>query len=202
MRQAIMQLINEANTALLVIDIQERFRSNIWQFPSLVSVSTKMLKAAKILEIPIIVTEQNPRALGATVNELNITGNPYVYSKMKFSSCIPEVKTLLEKSNIKSVVLFGIESHVCVLQTALELRTLDYDVHVLADAVSSINQFEIDIALNRMRQSGVHVTTSESIIFQFLRTAQRETFKEISTLVKEYKEATATNGLVVGNNRL
>jgi len=160
------------------------------------------LKAATILKIPVIVTEQNPRALGATVNELNITDNLHVYSKMKFSACIPEVLALLKELKIKSVVLFGIESHVCVLQTALELRTLNYDVHVLADAVSSIHQFEIDIALNRMRQSGVHVTSSESIIFQFLGTAQQETFKEISTLVKEFKEATATNRLVVGNNRL
>jgi nicotinamidase-related amidase len=161
-----------------------------------------MLKAAKILDILVVATEQNPRALGATVNELDISGNPHVFSKMKFSAFIPEVKDLLEESNIKSVVLFGVESHVCVLQTALEMKALDYDVHVLADAVSSINQFEINIALNRMRQVGVNVTSSESIIFQLLGTAQQEKFKSISTLIKDYKEATATNGLVLGNNRL
>jgi isochorismate hydrolase len=161
-----------------------------------------MLKAGTILDLPIIFTEQNPKALGATVSELSFTGSPHVFSKMKFSAYVPEVKELLEKLKVKSVVLFGIESHICVLQTALELETDKYDVHVLADAVSSVNQTEIGIALNRMRQAGIYVTSSESIIFQLLGDAQQEKFKSISTLVKEYKEVTANNGLLLGNNRL
>ncbi|ORX50871.1 Isochorismatase hydrolase [Hesseltinella vesiculosa] len=185
--------LSPRTTALFVCDIQERFKGVIWQYPSVISVATKMIKASKHLDIPIIVTEQYPKGLGKTVAELDVSDAALNVPKTKFSMYIPEVQEVLKKNNIKSVLLLGIESHVCVLQTALDLLENDYDVHVLADGVSSTNQPEISIALARMRQAGAAVTTSESALFQLVQDAKDEKFKGISNLVKDYSEATKVN---------
>lgn len=157
-----------------------------------------MIAAHKILDIPLIVTEQNPKALGQTAPELDLSQAKLNVPKTKFSMLVPEVEK--ELKDIKSVVLFGIESHVCVLQTALDLLERNYDVHVLADGVSSMNSYEIEHALNRVRSAGGYVTTSESILFQLLGDSNNEKFRSISKLVKETKEATAGNKLFVKSN--
>ncbi|KAI8075244.1 Isochorismatase-like protein [Gongronella butleri] len=176
-------------TALFVCDIQERFKGVIWQYPSVISVASKMIKASKHLDIPVVVTEQYPKGLGPTVAELDVSDAVLNVPKTKFSMLVPEVHETLKKHNTKSVLLLGIESHVCVLQTALDLLENDYDVHVLADGVSSTNYPEIDIALARMRQAGAVVTTSESALFQLVQDKNNDTFKGISNLVKEYQDA-------------
>ncbi|SAM04296.1 hypothetical protein [Absidia glauca] len=186
-------------TALFVCDIQERFRGAIFQYPSVISVAGKMIKASKHLDIPVVVTEQYPKGLGATVAELDISDAALCLSKTKFSMYLPEVQQVLQKHNTKSVLLLGIESHVCVLQTALDLLDNNYDVHVLADGVSSCNHPEIDIALARMKQAGAVITTSESALFQLVQDAKHEKFKGISNLVKEYSEATKVNKVLFKN---
>ncbi|KFH66175.1 hypothetical protein MVEG_08276 [Podila verticillata NRRL 6337] len=190
--------VHQKSTAFFLCDIQEKFRPHIFQFPSVVATAQKMIAAHKVLDIPLIVTEQNPKALGATATELDLSAAKVNHSKTKFSMFVPEVEK--ELKGIKSVVLFGIESHVCVLQTALDLLENNYDVHVLADGVSSMNHFEIEHALNRVRDAGGYVTTSESIIFQLMGDSKHEHFKKISNLVKETKEATANNKLFIKSN--
>ncbi|KAF9127114.1 Isochorismatase domain-containing protein 1 [Mortierella sp. 14UC] len=190
--------VHQKTTAFFLCDIQEKFRALTFQYPSVIATAQKMIAAHKVLDIPLIVTEQNPKALGATATELDLSQAKVNYPKTKFSMYIPEVEK--ELKGIKSVVLFGIESHVCVLQTALDLLENNYDVHVLADGVSSMNSFEIEHALNRVRSAGGYVTTSESILFQLLGDSKHEKFKSISNLVKETKEATAGNKLFLRSN--
>ncbi|KAI9275645.1 Isochorismatase-like protein [Phascolomyces articulosus] len=184
------------SSALFVCDIQERFKGVIWQFPSVITVANKMIKVSRHLDIPIVVTEQYPKAFGPTVQELDVSDAAINMSKTKFSMFLPEVESVLKKNNTKSVILVGIESHVCVLQTALDLLENNYDVHVLADGVSSQNHSEIGIALQRMRSAGATITTSESIMFQLVQDSKHEKFKGISALVKEYMEAGKVNQIL------
>jgi len=153
-----------------------------------------MVQLAKVLDIPVVVTEQNSRALGSTVPEIDLqTLGPLhlkTVEKTLFSMFTPEVEAILKKHDLKSVVLFGIESHVCVLQSSLDLLENGYDVHVLADGVSSCNREEVPYALAGMRQAGVKITTSESAAFQLQRDANKPFFKAFSTIIKNEKTNT------------
>ncbi|TPX55641.1 hypothetical protein PhCBS80983_g05159 [Powellomyces hirtus] len=193
--------LKPSSTAFLVCDIQERFRDHIWNYPHVISTATKMLDAATLLDIPVIVTEQNPKALGKTVHELDVS-KAHVFAKTKFSMYVPEVQALLEKlTGPRAAVLFGIESHVCVMQTALELLDNDYHVIVLADGVSSMNRGEVTIALARLRAAGATVATSESILFQLMGDAANEKFRDLSKLVKKHQQTSksALDALVSSN---
>ncbi|CDR47403.1 RHTO0S14e03180g2_1 [Rhodotorula toruloides] len=193
-------------TAFFVCDIQERFRLVIHAYPAVIATAEKMLKAAKLMDVPVIATEQNPKALGATVplplldlpSHLRPSWVPL--AKTKFSMIVPQVEQQLKEWETKSVVLMGIESHVCVLQTALDLLERDIDVHVLADGISSCNGDEVGIAIKRMRDAGAQITTSESILFQIMQDAAHPGFKAMAGLVKEHKEMTkdALEKLIAG----
>ncbi|KAJ2809017.1 hypothetical protein H4R20_000440 [Coemansia guatemalensis] len=155
-----------------------------------------MSRFAEISKIPLIATEQYSKGLGHIVCEIPMDHAALVEEKSKFSMLTPAVAEKLKELQTKSVVLFGIESHVCVLQTCLELLAADYDVHVLADGVSSMNSPEIDIALNRMAHAGAHVVSSESIMFQLTGDSTDPVFKQISGLVKEYQGLARQNKLL------
>ncbi|KAI6151740.1 Isochorismatase-like protein [Pisolithus tinctorius] len=187
--------LDPAKTAFFLCDLQTRFKQAIYGFDELVLTANKMLKVAKLLNIPVVVTEQNPKGLGPTTPEidLNSLGNLCILTieKVLFSMMIPEVKTQLqERPHIRSVVLFGIESHVCVLQTVLDLLEEGYDVHVLADGVSSCNREEVPVALSRIQQAGGYITTSESAAFQLQRGAGTTQFKEFAKIIKDEKDNT------------
>ncbi|KAJ1809650.1 hypothetical protein LPJ75_004348 [Coemansia sp. RSA 2598] len=188
--------LHQSSTAFLLCDIQERFRPEIYAFESVVSVAQKMARASKILSIPLIVTEQYSKGLGHTVSEIDISHAAIVEEKSKFSMFTEPVSKKLQDLSIKSVVLFGIESHVCVMQTCLDLLENDYDVHVLADGVSSMNFPEADIALKRMGSCGAHVVSSESVLFQLTNDAANPNFKAISSLVKEFREHSKSSKLL------
>ncbi|KAK8849476.1 hypothetical protein IAR55_004809 [Kwoniella newhampshirensis] len=191
--------MNTRNTILLVCDVQERFRSAIHGFDAMTAMICKMVKAAHILEISTMITEQNPRALGATVSEITSvlgSGSPHltlgIHPKTKFSMVTDDTGDLLQKEQYETYIITGIESHVCVLQTALDLlRTQPQpNVFVLADAVSSCNKQEVPIALRRLERAGGIVTTTESLIFQLLGDAKDPNFKAIANLIKEEKNNT------------
>ena len=142
------------------------------------------------MDIPLIVTEQYPKALGSTCLELDISKAKLLVAKTKFSMFVPEVQNYLKQSKIKSAVLFGIESHICVLQSCLDLLENGYQVYIIRDGISSCNQQEIPISVELMRKAGAIITTSESLMFQLVGDASHPKFKEISGLVKDNKMET------------
>ncbi|KAI5124769.1 hypothetical protein M0805_005403 [Coniferiporia weirii] len=186
-----------ARTMFFVSDLQSRFRGVIHGFDHVIAVSNKMLKVAKTLDIPVVASEQNPAKLGQTVDELDLRQlgplHRRTFEKTLFSLLTPEMDEMLksaEYSHIKSIVLMGIESHICVLQTSLDLLERDYDVHVLADGVSSCNKEEVSWALARMRQAGAQIVTSESAAYQLMTNAAKPEFKTFAHIIKEEHDNT------------
>lgn len=144
-----------------------------------------MAEAANILKIPIIATEQYPKGLGNTVEEIDTSSfKERVFSKTKFSMVIPEVEEQLKQLKVENIVLMGIETQVCVLQTTMDLLEKNYNVHVLADGVSSRTMVERMYALERIRQIGGFVTTSECTLFMLLSDSKHPNFREVQSLVK------------------
>ncbi|WEW57812.1 hypothetical protein PRK78_003279 [Emydomyces testavorans] len=186
-----------------ICDIQERFRPIIYEFPKMISTSLKILRACKPLAIPIYVTTQNRARLGNTVSEFHPyldPSNPHLRidcDKTRFSMVTPEIKALLPHTPTTGgnqppldVILVGIESHICVTQTTLDLLALGHRVYLVCDAVSSCNPEERNVALARLRDAGAIVTTSESVLFEVMADSKRDGFKEVSGLVKETSEET------------
>lgn len=142
-----------ASSVLFVCDVQEIFRNSIYQMPTVVHSTNSLVSAAKVLDIPIVVTTQYVARLGDTVAEINknLEGATHkkVFDKTLFSMMTDEVVAHVESdlAKPKSVILCGIEGHVCVLQTCLDLLERGYDVHVVADAVSSSTSFNRDVSL-------------------------------------------------------
>eukprot|EP00112_Aurelia_sp_Birch-Aquarium-sp1_P020972 Seg5520.2 transcript_id=Seg5520.2/GoldUCD/mRNA.D3Y31 product="Isochorismatase domain-containing protein 2" protein_id=Seg5520.2/GoldUCD/D3Y31 len=170
-------------TAFFLCDMQEKFRPMIKYYPEIITVANRLVQAAGVLKIPLIATEQYPKGLGNTVSEID-TSNAEVFPKTVFSMWTPEVQEHLKQyPNLKSVVIFGIETHVCVQQTTLDLLEKDYEVHVVADSCSSRSMVDRMYGLERMKQSGAFITTSESILFMLMKDAKHPNFKEVQSLV-------------------
>ncbi|KAH9518631.1 Isochorismatase domain-containing protein 1 [Bulinus truncatus] len=173
-------------TVLFVCDIQEKFRNAIKYFFEIAQVSNRLTEASRILDIPLIVTEQYPKGLGSTVPEVNISNAVGVFPKTKFSMLIPEVEEKLKtlcSGNVRHVILCGIETHVCIQQTVIDLLKRDIEVHIVADAVSSRSQMDRLFALERFRQMGATVTTSEAILLQLVGDKDHPKFKEIQGII-------------------
>ncbi|XP_063798746.1 isochorismatase domain-containing protein 2 isoform X2 [Pseudophryne corroboree] len=177
--------LRQQSSVLFLCDMQEKFRHNIVFFPQIVSVAARMLQAVKLLEMPVIVTEQYPKGLGPTVPELGADGITK-YSKTCFSMLTPEVEKELQSiPNRRSVILCGIETQACIMSTTLELLDKGFDVHVVADACSSRSQVDRLVALSRMKQSGAFLTTSEGVILQLLQDSTHPKFKEVQKIIME-----------------
>jgi len=176
-------------TAVFVCDIQERFRPLIYKMPYIIQSTKNMIECAKVMNLPVIITEQYPKALGKTVSELDISSH-FLVEKTLFSMMTPEIENKLKSlPNIHSVLIAGLETHVCVFQTTLDLLEKGYDVHVLADCVSSQDKGDRKIAVERLRQAGAFVTTSESAIFLMMKSTSYPHFRTISGLIKGNKAA-------------
>ena len=174
------------NTTLLIVDIQGNLAHLMHGKELLFKNVQKLIKGIQILGIPILWVEQNPRGLGPTIPEIaDILSNIQPISKMSFSSCRNDrFLQALNALNRKQVLIAGIEAHVCVYQTAAELVDIGYDVQVVTDAVSSRNMENKEIGLQRMRDSGVSLTSVETALFELLKVAEGEQFKEILKIVK------------------
>ena len=150
--------------AFIMIDIQEKFLPVIHNIDNVITNANRLAKSAYILNLPLIVTEQYPKGLGHTVSEIELSTDQRIIEKISFDcfGCDEFVEALKET---KVLVIFGIESHVCVLKTVLEAISRGYEVHVVADAVSSRTSDNRSIALERMRQSGAFIVSTEMILF-------------------------------------
>lgn len=173
-------------TVLVMIDIQGKLWNTMHDKSAVLENAQKLAKAMRILSVPIILTEQNPQGLGPTVPEL-MQCMPEVKPLPKFSfSCCQDTgfQQELSRLNRKQVILCGIESHICIYQTALELLSQGYEVQVVADAVSSRVQTNKEAALSRMQSEGVKLTVTEMAIFELLGKADSPLFKEILKVIK------------------
>jgi nicotinamidase-related amidase len=184
--------MSPADTALLVIDVQEKLVPFIPDAQQLIRNIGFMIDAARILAVPVLATEQYPKGLGATVPELK-SRLAEIPDKTAFSSCAAaQIMDTLHRDARVKVVLAGMETHVCVLQTALDLLADGLRVYIAADAVSSRYRVDHDYALRRMEQAGVVLVTGETAVFEWTGGSSRPEFKDISKLVQErMKQLTA-----------
>ena len=180
------QILQKQKTALLIIDIQEKINAVMLDREFLVHNTVKLIKGCKILGVPIFITEQYPKGLGTTEPEImEALGQALPLQKMTFScGGVAALLSAFKKKSIKQVMVAGIEAHVCVQQTALDLLANRYQVHVIRDAVSSRKTTDAEAALARLQNAGAVLTTVEAALFELLERAGTPQFKEISRLVK------------------
>lgn len=178
-------LLCSDRTFLVLIDYQERLAPAMASADEVTSRVSILLKGARILGIPVLVTEQYPKGLGQTLPSItNEIPDARIIPKTTFSCCGEEsFRAVLRETSRNQVVLAGIESHVCVLQTALDLLARDYQVHVPFDTTSSRNPAHKENALARMREAGAVITQVESVLFEWLADAKKTEFKEIQALI-------------------
>ena len=170
--------------ALLIIDIQEKIIKPIFNKDSITKNIKKLIAAYQILEENIFLSEQNPLKLGATIPELLPKARFKKFEKMEFSLANgKEFLKELENKKITNLIVCGIETHICIQQTVLDSLQKGFKVIIISDAMSSRNRVDHEIALQRMIQKGAILTTTESIIFELCKTADRKEFKEIRNII-------------------
>ncbi len=176
--------MDRKTSVLLIVDVQERLFPQIQRRATIQWNLERLVAAAKLLGIEIFASEQYPAGLGTTIEPLK-SQLTRIAEKRMFScrECVPLLSGWME-AGVRQVIVAGIEAHVCVLQTALDLQSAGFDVFVPADAVGSRTELDREVALDRLAQSGVTITTSESILFEWCETSAAPEFKQISQLVR------------------
>ncbi len=173
--------------AFVVVDIQERLARAMPELDPALETMMKAMRAAGLLAVDVFITEQYPKGLGPTLPQLRelLPEQAKMFSKTAFS-CWGQVDfaSAIDRVRPQALVLMGMETHVCVQQTALEARKRGYKVIVLADAVCSRKRADQDVALDLMRTEGIVVTTLEALLFDWVGNAAASTFKEVSRIVK------------------
>ncbi|KTD20527.1 hydrolase [Legionella israelensis] len=175
-------LLNKNKSALLIIDVQEKLSPLVLNSSSMILRCQWLEKLAIKMQVPILVSEQYPQGLGGTVESLRSMINTKDFiSKVSFSCMQEAVYTerlnQLEKTQL---ILAGIEAHVCVLQTAMEMKEAGYEVFVVVDAVSSRHEVDLKYGLKRMKQAGIHLITTEMVFFEWVKKAGTPEFKSLS----------------------
>lgn len=183
------ELLNPQQSRLLIIDVQAKLMPMIERNELLVSNCRRLIESAQHFQLPVTCTEQYPQGLGHTVVQLHDL-IPTAIEKKRFSSaeCIGWPLAGEDPTQRFQVVVAGIEAHVCVQQTVLDLIAMGYRVYVPVDAISSRFDLDYKYACDRMANSGAILTTTEAILFEWCETADHPAFKEISNLVKSRSE--------------
>ena len=171
-------------STLLIIDVQEKLYPHIFEKNRIISNIKKLIKVAKILNIPIIVTEQEK--LGRTIKQIReILLDHHAIKKISFS-CMQskEFRNKINKLRRKNFIIVGVEAHICIAQTALDLLANGYKVHVVEDAISSRRREDMEIALNKIGRSGAIITSTEMVIYELLESARIKEFEQVLKIVK------------------
>ena len=178
--------IHKGDTAGLIIDIQERLHPKIFSHEALEQNTTTLIQGLKTLEVPILVTQQYTKALGETIKPVqDALGEFSYYDKKAFSCCDSgEFTRDLASQGKNNVIIAGEETHVCVLQTGVDLLEMGYQPIIVEDCVSSRSNHDKTVAIQRLWQSGAIITTHESLLFELTRYAGTDEFKTISKLLK------------------
>lgn len=179
-------MLNQNDCCLVIVDVQGKLAQLMHDKETLFKSIRILIQSAKILNIPILWCQQVPAALGATIPEIAelLTDNQPI-NKSCFSCCgCEEFNSKLENLGRKQVLLCGIETHVCVYQTAADLLAKNYKVDCVADAVSSRTPSNKDIGLKRIAAEGACISSTEMVLFEILKTADHPSFKQIAKLVK------------------
>ena len=179
-------LLRRDDTLLVIVDIQTKLLNVMFEKERLVSSCRKLIQARKLLEVPMLVTEQYPQGMGPTDPQiLDILDDKETIEKLSFSCCGAEdFNRKVSDSGKKQIVVIGIEAHICVLQTVHDLLHQGYLVYVPYDAVSSRKEQDYNNALYRMRHAGAIVGSVESAVFELLENAGTPVFRQVSRLIK------------------
>ncbi|MBX3111143.1 MAG: isochorismatase family protein [Fimbriimonadaceae bacterium] len=172
-------------SVVVIVDMQPTFLAPIHQRERVLSRCQFIAQVARRLEVPVVATAQYPDRMGGVAPEISGLLHSPVIGKMSFSCCgEPKFNDAIDRHDRAQVVLCGVESHICVTQTALDLLGDDHDVFVVADAVSARSAEMHDVALQRLRDVGVEVVHSESVAYEWLGSAEHEAFRDVLALVK------------------
>lgn len=179
-------MLNAENSLFFLIDIQDRLVGMLKNREEIAKNNSILAKAAKILGVPVIASEQYPNGLGSTILEVReYLNTENILEKTSFSALATDtIKAKLESLNRKKVVLTGIETHICVYQTARALLDAGYEVYVVKNACSSRSSKDYRTALELMRDYGVKLTCVETVLFELLGSSKHPNFKEIQALIK------------------
>lgn len=180
-------LLDREGAVLVVIDVQERYRSVLHEFASMLDSVVRLVQGAAVLGLPVLVTEQYPRGLGHTVAELteHLPADTHRFEKMSLS-CVGEAAFMetLGRLGRQQVILTGLETHACVNQTAHDLLAAGQQVHLPLDATSARHAADVTAAWEKMRGAGVIPATSESVLLELVRTAEAPEFKALQQLIR------------------
>lgn len=176
-------ILNQENCLMLVIDVQEKLLNAVFNKEEVEKKSRILAKTTEILNIPIIVTEQYPQGLGETIEGIKDSAKVFIktaFNALNDESLVNDLKTY----NKKQIIIFGIETHICVHQTVDALIENGFDVTVVRDACGSRSELEYQSGLACMKQNGANIKTTEMVLFELLKSAKHPNFKEIQALIK------------------
>lgn len=178
-------ILNKEESLFICIDLQEKLITAMHDEKTLVKNSNILLKTAEIYDIPVLVTEQYPKGLGNTDSKIELPKNHKIFSKEHFSAFgVEDFVNEFNSLNKKNIIIFGLETHVCVYYTVFHLIKNGYDVFVIADACASRTNESKKIALKQMRKLGANIITTEMALFSHIENSKVPNFKDLSKLVK------------------
>merc|ERR550534_1408482 len=181
-------MVDASDCVVLLCDVQEYFQKVVPDWEKMCASIELVLNSSKALDIPIITTEQAPKVFGNTIPLLkkHLSKTDLVITKSQFSMLVPEVKDEMKKLKRKTIILVGLECHICILQTCLDLLAAGYEVYLPTDAIGSQRSEDRTRALARLDKSGASLTTAESVVFQWVRDAKKPEFKKIQPAIKKF----------------